>query len=400
MKYTLANRLSRVEESATLKMAAVTRALVEKGVSILNFSVGEPHFPVPASVQEAAIQAVKAGKNRYSPVPGNADLRARLARKLQEENGLKYKVEEIAVSIGAKQAIYNLMMATLNEGDDVLVPAPYWTSYPEMVKLCGGNPVILATDEKSGFKLTPQALKKGLTSKTKMLLLNSPSNPTGSVYSKIELQGLADVLKGTEVWVCSDEIYEKLLFTETSFTSFASLSDDAFSRTITINGFSKAFAMTGWRLGYAAGPLPLIKAMLLIQGQSTSGANTLAQAAAVTALELGSDYFKTINRELRQCRDLMGDLFSKCPLLSFYLPDGAFYLFVNISKVLGKRTLEGRALINSEEMALHLLEKGHVSTVPGSGFGSDVHLRLSFSARAEDIREGCRRVIQVLEDLR
>jgi len=396
----IAKRLSRVEESATLKMAAATRDLMAQGHKIYNFTVGEPHFPIPKAAQEAAIEAVRAGKNKYSPVGGNLDLRQALVKKLKTENGLSYTPDQILVSIGAKHSIFNLLLATLDEGDEVLIPAPYWTSYPEMVKLCDGDPVILPTEEKDGFKLSAAALKKAIGPKTKMLILNSPSNPTGSVYTKEELQALAKVLEGTQVLVCSDEIYEKLMLNGQHYTSFGALSEDAFSRTVTINGFSKAYAMTGWRLGYAAGALPLIKAMHLIQGQCTSGANTLAQAAGVAALGLEPGFIEPILDELRECRKLMTSAFAKCPLVSFVNPDGAFYLFLNIGKVLGKSTPSGQKMADAETLALHLLKEAHVSTVPGAGFGAPNYLRMSFSSTAEDINEGCRRVIAELEKLR
>lgn len=400
MDITLATRLSRVEESATLKMAQATRAVMAQGHSVINFSIGEPSFPVPMKVQEAAIQAVKSNKSRYTPVPGIPELREKIAKKLKNENGLNYTTDQIVVSLGAKQAIYNFLMATLNQGDEVIIPSPYWTSYPEIVKLAEGNPVIIKTEEKNDFKISPALLKANITSKTRVLFINSPSNPTGSVYSKEELLALADVLKGTNILVCADEIYEKLLLGDKVFTSFGTLSDDAFNRTVTINGFSKSYAMTGWRLGYAAGPLKIIKAMILIQGQSTSGANSVSQHAALAGLEMKPEEFKEIVDELKRCRKQMAACFSEFNLVSFSLPEGAFYFFLNIGKVLGKSTSDGKKIQNSEELSLYLLEKGHVSTVAGSGFGDDNYLRLSFSASEADIKEGCRRVISALELLK
>ncbi len=399
MNFTPAQRLGRVQESATIKMAAATRKLMAQGHEVINFSIGEPHFPVPASVQEAAIAAVRAGKSRYTPVPGTAELRGRICRKLAEENGLTYSPEQISVATGAKQSLYNLMMALLDDGDEVLIPAPYWTSYPEMVKLAGGTPVILPTTMATGFKISPAQLKAAVGPKTKLFLLNNPSNPTGSVYGRAELQALAAVLKGTQVWVCSDEIYERLLLVDEPYTSFAALSPDAYARTITINGFSKAFAMTGWRLGYAAGSLPLIQAMNLIQGQSTSGANSLAQEAGVRALELGGDYYAPILAELKAGAALMTAGLAGCDLLTAYRPDGAFYLFVDISRTKGKKTGEGKTIHSSEDLALYLLEVGHVSTVPGGGFGDDDFLRISFAAPPDTIRAGARRIVEALAKL-
>ncbi len=400
MDITLAERLSRVEESATLKMAQATRAVMAQGHSVINFSIGEPSFPVPMKVQEAAIEAIRKNKSRYTPVPGIPELREKIAKKLKEENGLTYTTDQIVVSLGAKQALYNFMMAVLNPGDEVIITSPYWTSYPEMVKMAEGNPVIIQTEEKNDYKLSPELLKAHLTNKTRAIILNSPSNPTGSVYSKEELAALANVLKGTNVIVCSDEIYEKLLLGDKKFTSFGALSEDAFNRTLTINGFSKSYAMTGWRLGYAAGPTKLIKAMTLIQGQSTSGANSVSQYAALAGLDMKPEEFKPIIDELKRCRNQMAAYFSDCKLVSFSLPEGAFYFFLNISKVLGKSTADGKKISHSEDLSLYLLEKGHVSTVAGSGFGNDNYLRLSFSASEADIKEGCKRVIEALQALR
>ncbi len=395
----LAKRLSRVQESATLKMAKATREAKAKERSIINFTVGEPNFPIPDAIQRAAVQAIHEGFSQYTPVVGIPQLRQRLSIKLREENNLSYTPEEIIVSCGAKQAFYNLCVALVEEGDEVIIPAPYWTSYPEIVKLSGGNPVIVPTLEKNEFKMSPDDLRSHLTPQTKMLVMNSPSNPTGSVYSETELKGLARMLEGSNVLVASDEIYEKLIFGETSFASFGAVSQDAFLRTVTISGFSKTYAMTGWRLGYAAGPRQIIDAMQLVQGQSTSGANSVTQKAALAALELTPRELQPLVDQLEQSRDQMVSLFSETDLISFMIPKGAFYLFLNISKLIGKADSQGHRIQSSEDLALFLLREAGVGTVAGSGFGTDAHLRLSFAASASDIDEGCHRMIAAFERL-
>lgn len=396
----LSKRMSRVQESATLKMAVATRALIARGEKVINLSIGEPHFPVPESVQKTAIQAILDGKSRYTPVPGNLELRKKIADKFLNENGVQYKPEQISVATGAKQSLFNAFLAVLNEGDEVIIPAPYWTSYPEMVRLAGGVPRILPSSPSNQFKITPETLAPLLTPKTKVLLINNPCNPTGTVYDKLELISIWECLKKTQTLVFSDEIYEHLVLEKKTFTSFASISDDAFSRTLTVNGFSKSFAMTGWRLGYAAGPLPLIQAMNTIQGQSTSGPNSIAQEGALAALDLGPEYFRAIQKELsRLCDVLMGAL-SHCSELSYQRPEGAFYLFVNISSFKGRTTPKKRLISSSDELALYLLEEGHVAVVPGSGFGNDDYVRLSFAANEATVKEGARLMIAALNQLK
>ncbi len=398
MQITLASRFSGVQESATIKMAAATREEVARGHAVINFTVGEPHFPVPAAVQRAAILAIEKGFSQYTPVPGIPELRARIARKLAEENGLKYPADRIAVTCGAKQAIFNFLLAVVSPGDEVLVPAPYWTSYPEMVKLAGGEPVIVPTSPEEGFRLTPEALKRHLTRRAKALLLNSPSNPTGVVLSREEMAGIARTLEGTDVLVCSDEIYEKLVY-DVPFASFGAVSEDAFARTITVNGFSKAYAMTGWRLGYAAGPKAVIDAMTVLQGQSTSGANSVAQKAAVVALDLTAHDLQPAVESLRHARDLMVKELSACRLLSFEVPQGAFYLFVDISAALGKKTPQGERIATGDDLGMYLLRQAHVGVVPGSGFGCGAYLRLSYATSDENIAAGARKIVAALESL-
>lgn len=399
MKIDLSTRLNGVAESATIKMASAARALSAKGVKVVSFSVGEPDYAPPDAACRAAIDAIHAGFHKYTAVPGIQELRVRLSKKFKDENGLDYPADRIDVTLGAKQAIFNFLLAVVSPGDEVIVPSPYWTSYPDMVKLAGGTPVIVQASVEDGFKLTGPALKKALTPRTRALLLNSPNNPTGAVYSHAELKELAAALEGTNVIVCSDEIYERLVF-EGTFASFAAVSADAYQRTVTVNGFSKTYAMTGWRLAYAAGPKPILDAMILLQGQSTSGPNSVAQKMALAALETSAgDIAKTV-KTLKDRRDQMMRLFSESPLLSFIQSPGTFYLFVNCEKVLGKRTPSGAVLEGSEALSLYLLEEGHAAVVPGSGFGREGYIRLSFAVSSADIDTGCRQILDAIKRLK
>lgn len=396
----LSKRLERVQQSATLKMATATRALIQKGYSVANFSIGEPHFLVDDSIKAAAIQAINNNQNRYTPVPGTLELRKKIGAKLKRENRLTYTEAMISVATGAKQSLFNALIALLNEGDEVLIPSPYWTSYPEMVELAGGTPRYLVTSEKEHFKLSPSTLRTALNEKTKILILNSPCNPTGAVYSEAELRALWEVLQDSSVFILSDEIYEHLVFSPHQMTSFASLSPKAFERTLTINGFSKAFSMTGWRLGYAAGPLAVIEAMNLIQGQSTSGPNAIAQAAGEAALDLDSSFFEAQQKELSHLKQVMMQGLQSASDLFWKEPAGTFYLFVNISAYKKSQTPSGKAINTSEELALYLLEEAHVATVAGSGFGQDDYLRLSFATSPDQIKQGTQRLVKALHQLR
>jgi len=395
----LSKRLNKVKQSATLKMASATRVLIQKGQPVINFSIGEPHFWVNESIKKAAIQAIEKNKNRYTPVPGTLDLRKKISEKLKRENHLEYSPEMISVATGAKQSLFNALLALLDEGDEVLIPSPYWTSYPEMVQLAGGTPIFVPTLEKDHFKLSPSVLRKALTPKTKAFILNNPCNPTGSVYHLDELRALWEVLKESSAFVISDEIYEHLVFSPHKFTSFASLSQEAFQKRLTVNGFSKSFSMTGWRLGYSAGPKPLIDAMNLIQGQSTSGPNSIAQEAAMAALDLGEDFFQNHQGELCVLKDTLISELQMVPGLTWLEPEGTFYLFLNIANYKNKKTPKGDIISSSEELALYLLEEAFVATVAGSGFGNDDFLRLSFAAPLEEVKKGAQQIAGALNQL-
>ena len=395
----LSSRLDGVAESSTLKMNAAARELAAKGFKVINLTAGEPDFPVLDSVKDAAIAAITGNFNKYTPATGIPELRKGIAKKFEKDNGLVYAPEDIIVTVGAKQAIFNFLLATINPGDEVLIPSPYWVSYPDMVKIAGGRPVTIETSAESSFKMTPAQLKSAITPHTRALILNAPSNPSGVVYSRAEMQALAKVLEGTDVWVVSDEIYEKLIF-EGEFTSFAALSADAFKRTLTVNGFSKTYSMTGWRLGYAAGPKPLIAAMALLQGQSTSGANSVAQKAALAALDLPDSAFKPMVEAFRRRRDRMAEIFSAAGKFSFVKPAGAFYFFLNVEQAYGKAYNHDQVLTGSEDLAFYLLNTAHVGTVPGNGFGADAYLRLSFAVSDSDVEEGSKRIVDAISKLK
>ncbi|MBI2607125.1 MAG: pyridoxal phosphate-dependent aminotransferase [Deltaproteobacteria bacterium] len=404
---TLSSRLKGVLESSTLKMNALARELAAKGKKVINLTAGEPDFPVLEPVKDEAIAAIRADFSKYTQVSGIPELRKGISAKFKRDNGLEYAQDAVLVSCGAKQSIFNFLLAAVSPGDEVIILAPYWVSYPEMVKLAGGVPVILDAPQSAGFKITPVQLQKALTRKTKVLVLNSPSNPTGAVYTREEQAALARVLEeaarsgGPGVWVVSDEIYEKLVY-GVEFASFASLSEDAFRRTLTVNGFSKAYAMTGWRLGYAAGPRDLIAAMTLVQGQSTSGAASIVQKAAVKALEIPDNELAPMVEAFRRRRDRMSEIFSRCNKCSFVEPQGAFYLFLNVERFAGRTyNKDGKpeVLRGSEDLAFYLLDRSQVVTVAGAGFGADGYLRISFAMSDADVEEGANRIVKALDSL-
>ena len=379
----LSDRIQTLSPSLTIAIASLARELKAQGKDILSFSAGEPDFETPQAIKDAAIQAINEGFTRYTAVAGIPELLEAIAEKLKRENTLTYAPSDIIVSNGAKQSLFNLFQAVINEGDEVIIPAPYWVTYPELVKYAGGIPVIIETDEKSGFKITDDQLKAAITPKTKMIVLTSPSNPTGSVYSKAELVSLAAVLEGTDIIVASDEMYEKLVF-NAEFVAAASISEDMYQRCVTINGLSKSVAMTGWRFGYLATPnKELIKAMNSLQSQSTSNINSITQKAALVALE------GKVDEEIEQMRRAFEGraaeavkLFNEIDGLSVLRPQGAFYLFVNTKDISN----------DSITFCKELLQATGVAVVPGIGFGAEGYFRFSFATDITTIREGIRRI--------
>ncbi len=385
----LSKQIKSLSTSMTIAITTLANDLKAKGEDIISFSAGEPDFDTPQVIKDAAIEALAQGKTKYTAVAGIIELREAIAKKLKRDNSLEYDPSQIIVSNGAKQSLFNLFASLIDEGDEVIIPSPYWVTYPEIVKFFGGKSIIIETDDLSNFKITPKQLKEAISPKTKLLVLTTPSNPTGSLYTKDELEKLADVLKDTDILVASDEMYEKLVYEET-FTAAASINKDMFERTITINGLSKSVAMTGWRMGYLATPKKeLISSMIKLQSQSTSNINTITQYASIPALDGSADEdIEYMREKFQKRRDLAIDLFSKCDKLSVIKPSGAFYLFVNIKKI------EENSLLFCEKL---LKEKG-VAVIPGIGFGSDGYFRFSFATSEDNIKEGIKRIIEFCEN--
>ena len=394
----LSNRLNRLAPSATLVMSQKSNEMKAQGIDVINMSVGEPDFNTPDHIKNAAKKAIDDNFSRYSPVPGYLDLRVAIAEKLKNENGLDYSVNEVLVSNGAKQSVCNTVMALVNEGDEVIIPAPYWVSYPQMVKLASGEPVIVEAGFEQDFKMTPQQLEAAITSKTKMIILCSPSNPTGSVYSSSELEALAEVIKKHEdLFVLADEIYEHINYTgkHSSIAQVEGMKD----RTIIVNGVSKAYAMTGWRIGYIAAPEWIVKGCNKLQGQYTSGPCSVSQKAAVEAYVASQDCVEEMRKAFERRRNLIVELAKDIPGLEVNVPQGAFYLFPKCSSFFGKT--DGTTVINnSTDFALYLLEKAHVATVAGDAFGDPDCFRMSYATSDENIREAMRRIKDTLAALK
>ncbi len=394
----LSDRLQRLAPSATLAMSQKSSEMKAQGIDVINMSVGEPDFNTPDHIKEAAKKAVDDNYSRYSPVPGYADLRVAIANKLKQENGLDYSTAEILVSNGAKQSVCNTVMALVNSGDEVIIPAPYWVSYPQMVKLAGGNPVIVEAGFDQNFKMTPQQLEDAITPKTKMIILCSPSNPTGSVYSKEELKGLAEViLSHDDLFVLADEIYEHINYVgkHESIAQFPGMKE----RAIIVNGVSKAYAMTGWRIGYIAAPEWIVKGCNKLQGQYTSGPCSVSQKAAEFAYTASQECVEQMRVAFERRRDLIVKLAKEIPGLEVNVPEGAFYLFPKCSSFFGKS--DGTTTINnSTDLALYLLEKGHVATVGGDAFGDAECFRMSYATSDDNIREAMRRIKEALAALK
>ena len=380
--------------SATLAMAAKARELREEGKDIIGLSLGEPDFNVPEFVKDAAIKAVKDNYHSYTPVDGYGDLKNAIITKFKRDNNLSYTAHQIVVSTGAKQSLANLAMVLLNDGDEVLLPAPYWVSYSDISKLAGGIPVEIPTSIESDFKITPESLKASISSKTKMMIYSSPCNPSGSVYTKEELRALADVLIDyPEIIVISDEIYEHINFTE-QHTSMA-VFEDMYNRTVVVNGVSKAYSMTGWRIGYIGAPTWIARACNKMQGQITSGANCIAQQATITALESSPEKIKYMIDAFKERRKLILNLIAEIPGFKTNTPQGAFYVFPDISYYFGKN-IKGTLINTASDFSMYLLEKANVATVTGEAFGNPNCIRISYAASEEAISEACKRIKEVL----
>ncbi|QWK76939.1 pyridoxal phosphate-dependent aminotransferase [Ochrobactrum sp. BTU1] len=397
----LADALSRVKPSATIAVSQKARELKAKGKDVIGLGAGEPDFDTPDNIKKAAIDAINRGETKYTPVAGIPELRQAIVAKFKRENGLDYKPEQVIVGTGGKQILFNAFMATLNPGDEVIVPAPYWVSYPEMVAINGGTPVFINTKIEDNFKLTAADLEKAITPKTKWLIFNSPSNPTGSAYSEAELKALTDVLvRHPQVWILTDDMYEHLVYGDFVFTTPAQVEPSLYDRTLTMNGVSKAYAMTGWRIGYAAGPLQLIKAMDMVQGQQTSGACSIAQWAAVEALNGTQDFIPENKKIFQARRDLVVSMLNQATGIHCPTPEGAFYVYPSCAGLIGKKTEAGKVIETDEDFVTELLEAEGVAVVHGSAFGLGPNFRISYATSDELLEEACSRIQRFCASLR
>jgi aspartate aminotransferase len=390
----LAEHLKRVKPSATIAVTDKARALKAAGRNIIGLGAGEPDFDTPDNITQAAIRAIESGRaSKYTTVDGIAELKAAVARKFKRENGLDYEASQISIGTGGKQVLYNALMVTLNPGDEVIIPAPYWVSYPDMVLLAGGTPVAVVSDMESGFKLQPDALERAITPKTKWLILNSPSNPTGAAYSHAEMKALTDVLlRHPHVHVMSDDMYEHLVYDDFVFATPAQVEPKLYERTLTINGVSKAYCMTGWRIGYAGGPQSLIKAMAMLQSQSTSNPSAVSQWAAVEALEGPQDFIAANNKVFKDRRDLVVSMLNQANGIKCPTPEGAFYVYPSCAGTIGRTASTGKTLKTDEDFVTELLEAEGVAVVQGSAFGLGPAFRISYATKTDDLEEACRRI--------
>ena len=389
----LAARLSRVKPSATIAISAKANALKAQGRNIIALSFGEPDFDTPDNIKEAAIKAIRSGDTKYTAVDGTAKLKEAIVAKFKRENGLTYTTKQVTVGTGGKQVLYNAFMATLSAGDEVIIPAPYWVSYPDMVLLAEGTPVFVACTQETSFKMKAADLEKAITPKTKWVLLNSPSNPSGAAYTHAELKAITEVLvRHPHVWVLTDDMYEHLVYDEFKFATPAQIEPSLFNRTLTMNGVSKAYCMTGWRIGYAGGPEHLIKAMSDVQSQSTSNPCSISQAAAVEALNGTQDFIPKNNAVFKQRRDLVVRMLNAAAGLDCHTPEGAFYVYPSCAGLIGATTPSGQALKNDEDVCGYLLESQGVAVVHGAAFGLSPHFRVSYAAATEVLEEACTRI--------
>jgi aspartate aminotransferase len=390
----LKDSLSRIKPSATMAVTDKARALKAAGRDVIGLGAGEPDFDTPDNIKQAAIKAILAGKaSKYTAVEGIPELKNAIINKFKRENGLDYKPNQIIISTGGKQVLYNALMVTLNPGDEVVIPAPYWVSYPDMVLLAGGEPVIVPTRMEDGFKMKPEALDKAITPKTKWIIFNSPSNPTGAAYSRDQLKAITDVLlKHPQVWVMSDDMYEHLVYDDFKFSTPAEVEPRLYERTLTVNGVSKAYCMTGWRIGYGGGRADLIKAMAMLQSQSTSNPVAVSQWASVEALEGPQDFIAKHNKIFKERRDLCVSMLNQAKGLRCPNPEGAFYVYPSCAGAIGRTAPSGKKLETDEDFVTELLEAEGVAVVQGTPFGLGPAFRISYATKTEDLEEACRRI--------
>ncbi len=397
----IANRLSAIKPSQTIAISAKARALAAEGKDIIGLSAGEPDFDTPDHVIEAAIAAMRAGETRYTDPDGTPELKAAVARKFKRDNNLDYAPSQVSIATGGKQILYNALMASLDEGDEVVIPAPYWVSYPDMVLLAGGTPVIVPCSQENRFILQPADLEAAITPKTKWIIFNSPSNPTGAGYTHDDLKRITDVLmRHPHVWVMTDDMYEHLVYDDFKFCTPAEVEPGLYDRTLTVNGMSKAFCMTGWRIGYAAGPESLIKGMRTIQSQSTSNPNSIAQAASIAALDGPMEFLAANNEVFKARRDLVVSMLNQAPGINCHTPEGAFYVYPSVAGCIGKSTPSGKVIENDEDFVSALLGAEGVAAVHGAAFGLEPHFRISYATATELLEDACARIQRFCASLR
>ena len=396
----IAERMSLIKPSPTMAVTKMAAEMKAAGKDIIGLGAGEPDFDTPDHIKNAAIEAIKNGETKYTAVDGTPALKKAIAKKFYKDNSIKYNIDEIIVSVGGKQVLYNALMSSINPGDEVIIPSPFWVSYPDMVSLAGGVPIIVEGKEKNNFKIQPEDIRDKISTKTKWIIINSPSNPTGSSYSAEELRDIGNLLLEHEnIFVMSDDIYEKIIYDDFKFFSLAEVVPELKDRILTVNGVSKAYAMTGWRIGYAGGPKHLITAMSKLQSQSTSNPSSISQAAALAALEGPEEFLLERNERFKTRRDMVVKMLNECNGLSCIKPSGAFYVYPSCSGIIGKSSKEGKLIENSIDFSAYLLESVGVAVVPGSAFGADPFFRISYATSDSILEEACNRIKKACEQL-
>ena len=396
----IAERMSLIKPSPTMAVTKMAAEMKAAGKDIIGLGAGEPDFDTPDHIKNAAIEAIKNGETKYTAVDGTPALKKAIAKKFYKDNSIEYNIDEIIVSVGGKQVLYNALMSSINPGDEVIIPSPFWVSYPDMVSLAGGVPIIVEGKEKNNFKIQPEDIRDKISTKTKWIIINSPSNPTGSSYSKEELRDIGNLLLEYEnIFVMSDDIYEKIIYDDFKFFSLAEVVPELKDRILTVNGVSKAYAMTGWRIGYAGGPKHLITAMSKLQSQSTSNPSSISQAAALAALEGPEEFLLERNGRFKTRRDMVVKMLNECNGLSCIKPSGAFYVYPSCSGIIGKSSKEGKLIESSIDFSAYLLESVGVAVVPGSAFGADPFFRISYATSDSILEEACNRIKKACEQL-
>ena len=397
----LSEALDRIQPSATLMMTKLANELTAEGRDIIALAAGEPDFDTPDNVKDAAIQAIREGQTKYTSVDGTPALKQAIMAKFKRENGLDYKADQVLISSGGKHVLFNALMATVNPGDEVIIPAPYWVTYPDIVLLAGGTPVFIEAGPEAGFRITPEQLEAAITPRTKWLVFNSPSNPTGAAYAEEHLRPLCEVLmRHPQVWVLTDDMYEHLVYDDFRFTTVAEVEPRLYERTLTVNGVSKAYCMTGWRIGFAGGPAPLIKAMVKLQSQSTSNACSISQAASVEALNGPKDFIPAHNKVFKERRDLVVSMLNQATGIACPTPEGAFYVYPSCAGTLGKSMPDGTVIESDLDFATKLLEAEGVAVVHGEAFGLSPHFRISYATATEVLEDACQRIQRFCASLR